>query len=116
MLGGLWDTARPLLTEGAHGAFEQACERAFGAAIRAEPVGATPGVGTDLWCALANVDWAHPTHGDVGYSFRAAGDLIAALRREGMYMDWYCNGPSGHVAEHIEDALAAEGWTYEVLT
>lgn len=86
-------------------AFEAAVERSLGEAIRANRQ-----IGRELWSALANVAWVH-AHGDTaGYSFRAAGDLIAAVRGEGSYLDWYCCGPDGVVSERIAAALAVEGW------
>lgn len=101
--------------------FEAAVERALGDEIRAsEPRGwgATPpyNVAEQLWCALANMDWRHENGDTAGYSFRAAGDLIAAIRGSGDYMDWYCCGPYAWVSDTIADALAAEGWTYEEMS
>ena len=68
-----------------------------------------------LWSALANVVWTNREKGQsVGYSFRAAGDLIAAIRGEGTYLDHYCSGPSGVVDSEIAEALAPLGWTFEI--
>lgn len=68
--------------------------------------------GAELWSALANVDWEHKADGHTaGYSFRAAGDLIAAVVGEGEYMDYYCAGPEGVVSGFIEEELGALGWT-----
>lgn len=64
-----------------------------------------------MWSALANVDWRNQDGDEAGYSYRAAGDLIAAVLEEGDYMDWYCSGPDGIVAEWIAEALANRGWT-----
>jgi len=109
MLGGIAGEFRALIDEGPHGAFEQTVERVLGDRVRSNIW-----VARALWCALANVDWTHPDHGEVGYSFRAAGDLVAAIRKEGDYMDWYCCGRDGTVDEIISDALEPEGWTFEV--
>lgn len=108
MLGGLPTGHRALYTEGDYGAFEQTVDRVLGERVRASEEDAVA-----LWCALANVDWHGPDGASVGYSFRAAGDLVAALRKdEGdyTYMRYYCAGPHGVVAGWIEAAMAGAGW------
>ena len=111
MLGGLREGHRDLMTDGDYGAFEQAVDRLIGDRVRASKDDAVV-----LWGALANVEWKGPLGEEVGYSFRAAGDLVAALRRdEGpmTYMNYYCAGPHGVVADWIEAALGEAGWTPE---
>jgi hypothetical protein len=65
---------------------------------------------TAVWCALSNVEWAHENGGRARYSFRAAGDLVAAVRGDGDYLDWYCSGRDSVVRPDIGEALAREGW------
>lgn len=89
-------------------AFEAAVSRALGATMRTDDA-----LCCEMWSALANQDWKHVNGDTAGYSFRAAGDLIAAVIGRGDYMDWYCSGPYADVSERIEVALAAEGWTPE---
>jgi hypothetical protein len=68
-----------------------------------------------VWCALANVDWRHEDGDTAGYSFRAAGDLVAAIRGSVHYMHWYMSSRRGQVDDQGADALAADGWTYELV-
>ena len=90
--------------------FEQALERALGPAVRAETGADTP-LSTALWCALANVDWQHASGAEFSCTWRYAGDVVAALRQEGSYLDWYCCSEDyGTVAPEILVALAQEGW------
>jgi hypothetical protein len=85
-------------------AFEMAVKRCLGEALKDDKIA------VELWSALANQGWHHRDGSTAAYSFRAAGGLIAAVRREGCYLDWYCCGPDGVVSKRIADALATEGW------
>lgn len=105
MLGGLQGKRRELLTEGAYGAFEQMIKNNLGGRMTLEE-----DLCRELWSALANISWVHPEYGEVGYSFRAAGDLIAAVIDRGDYMDWYCSGPHAIISERIEEIFMREGW------
>lgn len=100
--------------------FEMAVDRAFGEQLRAERSSGADnydegwfnrkGLGARLWGSLANVDWVHENGDTAGYSFRAAGDLIAAIVGTGDYMDWYCSADYGHADAEIVERLAREGW------
>jgi hypothetical protein len=70
----------------------------------------------DLWHILKEEYWS--------CSWRYAGGIIADMRDDGDYMDWYCSGsggptgdmgfnnylPEGVVSEEIEDDLKTLGW------
>lgn len=88
--------------------FEMTVDRVLGERIRASEEAAC-----SMWCALANVDWNHTNGDTASYSFRAAGDLVAAIRGQGDYMDWYCCGNYPSVTLEIEQVLNGEGWTSE---
>jgi hypothetical protein len=64
-----------------------------------------------LWGALANQEWQHSDGYTVGYSFRAAGDLIAAILNNGDYLDWYCSYSHPVIEPEIREALATQNWT-----
>lgn len=106
MLGGISGKYRRLISgDDAYSRFEQTIARLFRDDIKSGAMN-----GSELWSALANVTWFHGDS-EVGYSFRAAGDLIAALVEAGDYMDFWririC------VSDRISDAMSKEGWTYE---
>jgi len=89
--------------------FEKSIKKMLGVLIRNNDK-----VCVELWSALANVDWYHPEkHLEASYSFRAAGGLIAEIKGEGDYMDWYCSGPYAEVSDRIAHALRKEGWIYD---
>ena len=90
-----------------HKAFELTLERLLGERIQTDGA-----CGVEMWSALANVDWHAPDGDIISCSFREAGDLVAWLREEGDYMDWYCSGDVGVVAPWIGDGLAVEGWSW----
>lgn len=85
--------------------FEYAVDRAIGPRVRADG-----SAGVDLWCALANIEWADASGNVASFSLRTAGEFVAWIREEGGYLDWYCSGTPEQVAPWIEEALGAEGW------
>jgi hypothetical protein len=89
-------------------AFEMALNRALGDEMRKRD-----DLCAQIWSALANVNWTHENGETASYSFRAAGDLVAAIKGSGDYMDWYCSGPYATVSAEIADAMKAEGWSFE---
>ncbi len=109
MLGGLQST-RALLDEdeGVYGRFERDLKEALG-----ERMAKDKGFCSTVWGALANVVWVHAEEKElVTYSFRAAGDLIAAILERGNYMEWYCSAPDGMVSEDIAAAMKARDWAW----
>lgn len=70
----------------------------------------------DVWPRIANLYWSR--------SWRSAGGVIANIRKQGDYMDWYCSGivesPNNDcyvgesvVTDEIRQDLFAIGWTVE---
>lgn len=103
--GGGVDGGRPLIKDDP---FEDMLAETFGSVIHLEAIA------VELYQALTNTIWTHITRGRVAYSFRAAADVIAALRGEGDYIDWYCCAtPAGVVSPTIEQAMLRQGWTWE---
>ena len=70
----------------------------------------------EVWPRIANHYWSR--------SWRSAGGIIANIRQDGDYMDWYCSGIVGSansdsyvaesfVTDEIRQDLFAIGWTVE---
>lgn len=62
----------------------------------------------DVWPILQEETWS--------CSWRYAGGIIADMREEGDYIDWYCSGNEGYVDDEIKKDLLTLGWlvpTYE---
>ena len=67
---------------------------------------------TLLYAALCNTTWRHATTGsDWHCSWRYAGGVLAHIRGEGDYLDWYCNGGEEMVDERVLAEIEALGWT-----
>lgn len=64
-----------------------------------------------VWCALAGIIWRNDDGEEFSATFRYAGSLIASIRGDGGYMDWYCSGPHETVSDEIADGLLSVGWT-----
>jgi hypothetical protein len=102
-MGGSWDH---IPWENWHqDEFAQAYHRAIGKEVASDKE-----IARDAWSALANVEWVHDNGDTASYSFRLAGDLVASMRGEGNYMDWYCYGPITDVSDFIRTAMAEQGW------
>jgi hypothetical protein len=64
----------------------------------------------DVWAALANVRWIHENGDTAAYTLRAAGDLVASIRGDGDYLDWYCGCPYPRVTPYIAELMTQAGW------
>lgn len=62
----------------------------------------------NLYAAMCNTDfirndvWPLLTEQKWGCSWRYAGGIIADMRQEGDYIDWYCSGIRGDMAEPLD--------------
>ncbi len=65
-----------------------------------------------LWASLTNTVWVAPSGDENLISFRCAGDIIAAIRDEGDYMNWYCCARAGDVDQFIAAEMAKLGWSF----
>lgn len=64
-----------------------------------------------LYAGLCNTTWMRVADGTRGsMSWRWAGSLVARLRGEGDYADWYCAGGEGTVDEVVMAELQLLGW------
>jgi hypothetical protein len=70
----------------------------------------------DLYRALSNMQWRKRELMPLlrnelwSASWRSAGGIVADLRQEGDYLDWYCSGREGTVTEEIRQDLFDLGW------
>lgn len=72
----------------------------------------------NLYAAMCNMAWKKDEV--ISYtSWRSAGSIVATMREEGDYMDWYCSGmipdaddnvEEGTVTREIEEILNEMGW------
>lgn len=68
-------------------------------------------IATLLYDALCNTLWRHGATGTPWRcSWRAAGGIVADLRGEGDYLDWYCSMGEGVVDERVLAEIEALGW------
>ena len=66
-----------------------------------------------LWSSLTNVIWINKKEkSSYEFSFRYAGVIIADVREDGSYMDWYNQSPAGLIDKDIVNSLKELGWTY----
>ncbi|AVX04344.1 hypothetical protein MXMO3_01819 [Maritalea myrionectae] len=87
--------------------FEDTIDKAFGYQIQTDDEFCTR-----LWSSLTNIEWLSGEK-IVSYSFREAGGLIAGIREDGSYIDWYCSGPAASVDDHIAETLKQHGWRWQ---
>lgn len=67
---------------------------------------------TLLYAALCNTTWRGAEIGAHWHcSWRYAGGVLAHIRGEGDYLDWYCNGGEGMVDEQVLFEIEALGWS-----
>ena len=64
-----------------------------------------------LYAALCNTEWRYVVTGACwSCSWRSAGGIVATLRAEGDYTDWYCSMGEGLVDEQVLEEIQALGW------
>lgn len=73
-----------------------------------------------LYAALCNTDWLRtevipllrqdPDKDLWHCSWRYAGGIVADMREEGDYIDWYCSGNEGYIDPEVAEDLKELGW------
>lgn len=86
-------------------------ERDLGASARIRALAQSDLLAALLYGALCNTQWKHTASGaEWSCSWRSAGGIVAALRGEGDYLDWYCSTGEGLVDEQVLAEILALGW------
>jgi hypothetical protein len=86
-------------------------ERDFGLSPRIRELVRSDLFATLLYGALCNTTWRHKATGAEWHcSWRSAGGIVAELRCEGDYIDWYCSGGEGLVDDQVLGEIEALGW------
>ena len=65
----------------------------------------------DVYCAITQTSWTHPTKGESGFSYRGA--EWAAHKITGIYFGFYMEDNSGLVTKEIEAPLRRLGWHWK---
>lgn len=72
---------------------------------------------TLLYGSLCNTTWRHRESGALwGRSWRHAGGIVAELRCEGSYLDWYCSMGEGLVDDQVLAEIETLGWALAEAT
>lgn len=69
----------------------------------------------DFYAALCNNELFYNGELTDGYTFREAAALIAYVRKNGNYIDWYCSGNEGKVTDEVREDLLDMGYTLEKI-
>jgi hypothetical protein len=86
-------------------------ERDLGASARIRTLVRSDLFAALLYGALCNTQWKHTASGaEWSCSWRCAGGIVAALRGEGDYLDWYCSTGEGLVDEQVLAEILELGW------
>ena len=86
-------------------------ERDLGASARIRALVRSDLFATLLYAALCNTRWRHVATGTPwSCSWRHAGGIVATVRGEGNYLDWYCSQGEGLVDEQVLTEIQALGW------
>jgi hypothetical protein len=105
------EPAADLVATDGHGAVRPDLARDLGMSPRIRDLVRSELFATVLYSALCNTTWLHKATGTPWHcSWRSAGGLVADLRCEGNYLDWYCSMGEGLVDEQVLDEIGALGW------
>lgn len=92
-------------------AAQPSLERDLGRSTRIHDLVDSDLFATLLYGALCNTVWRYKATGTPWHcSWRHAGGVVAGLRGEGDYMDWYCSSGEGLVDERVLAEIGALGW------
>ena len=92
-------------------AIQPSLERDLGLSTRIRGLVCRELFATLLYSALCNTAWRHKATGiPWSCSWRHAGAVVANLRCQGDYMDWYCSMGEGLVDEQVLTEIEALGW------
>ena len=86
-------------------------ERDLVASFGFRELGRSPAFAELLYASLCGTRWRHRATGTVwSASMRQAGAIVATVRGEGDYLDWYCSGGEDVVDERIAALIGELGW------